>query len=274
MEKIDIAKEKLYFKKLINVLTTQLGVQKNIRVEGRHSDAFVFVTQGSCRYTFPEDGYTVTVQKGDLLYLAHHAKYTMHILTDRYSSIYCDFEFDAPIPGKSQVYPLKNPAVAENLFQRLYHSFPDTSAAAFARCMSILYDIHALVLASEKGTYIGTGAKDKLLRAKQLIDQRYTDCDLSISDVAAYAQMSEEYLRKLFRAQLGIAPSKYIASLRLERAKELMKYPFLTLEECALQSGFSSLQYFCHVFKAATGTTPAKYRKNESKNSASSLRGA
>lgn len=261
MEKMDVAKEKLYFKKLINVLSSELGAQKNLCVEGRHSDAFVLIQQGSCCYTFPEDGYTLVASKGDLLYLAHQAKYAMHILTDKYSSIYCDFEFDAPIPGKSQVYTLKNPTIVENLFQRLYRSFRSSSAAAFAERMSILYSIHALLLTSESEAYIGAGAKNKLKQAKRLIDEGYTDCELSISRVAAQAEMSEEYLRKLFRTQLGIAPSKYITALRLERAKELMKYPFLSLEACALQSGFSSLQYFCHVFKAATGMTPTKYRK-------------
>lgn len=41
----------------------------------------------------------------------------------------------------------------------------------------------------------------------------------------------------------------------------MINYPFLTLEECALQSGFSTVQYFTRCFKKATGPTPAAYRK-------------
>ena len=73
--------------------------------------------------------------------------------------------------------------------------------------------------------------------------------------------MSQVYFRKLFREAWGCTPSQYAVSVRLQRAKALMEYPFLTLEECAEQSGFSSLQYFCKVFKKEVGTTPSKYRK-------------
>ena len=91
-----------------------------------------------------------------------------------------------------------------------------------------------------------------VLRAKLGITQE---------DLAEKIGISEVYLRKLFKAQYGITPSNYLISVRLENAKKLMRYPFITLEECALQSGFSSLQYFCRLFKKETGISPGKYRK-------------
>lgn len=261
MQKTDIAKTGLYFKKLVNVLPTHLGAQRVIHVDGRHSDAFCFIVEGSCRYTFPNEGYSIVAQKNDILYLGHHAVYRMDILTPQYSSIYCDFEFDTPVPGKSAVYPQKNPAATEQLFRKLLTAFSHPSAASFARCMSLLYEIHQLLLNAENADYAGKGTKDKLARAKKYMDEHYTDSALSIRTVAEEAGMSEEYLRRLFKAHFQSMPSKYITALRLNRAIDLMQYPFLTLEDCALQSGFSSLQYFCHVFKAATGITPTKYRK-------------
>ena len=80
-------------------------------------------------------------------------------------------------------------------------------------------------------------------------------------DADIKAVMSNVYFRSLFKAQYHLSPSQYIISVRLKNAKSLMKYSFLTLEECALQSGFSSLQYFCRVFKKYTGMTPSEYRK-------------
>ena len=86
---------------------------------------------------------------------------------------------------------------------------------------------------------------------------------LSVSALAKIADMSEVYFRKLFKAEVGVSPLKYIISVRLKKAKQLMKnYPFLTLEECARQSGFSSLHYFSRVFLSEFGTNPSKYRKN------------
>jgi len=49
--------------------------------------------------------------------------------------------------------------------------------------------------------------------------------------------------------------------VRMEKAKQFMSYPFITLEECAKRCGFSSQQYFCRVFKKNIGMTPAEYKK-------------
>ncbi len=66
----------------------------------------------------------------------------------------------------------------------------------------------------------------------------------------------------MFKALYGTSPSQYIISLRIKRAKELMKSDILTTEECAIMSGFCTLQYFARVFKERTGMTPGKYRKH------------
>ncbi|MBQ7054474.1 MAG: helix-turn-helix transcriptional regulator, partial [Oscillospiraceae bacterium] len=89
---------------------------------------------------------------------------------------------------------------------------------------------------------------------------------LSVTSLAESIDLSEVYFRKLFKAQFDVSPAQYIISVRLKKAKELMRSPFLSLEECALQSGFSSLQYFCRVFKKATGATPGSYRNIIRKN--------
>jgi AraC-like DNA-binding protein len=102
-----------------------------------------------------------------------------------------------------------------------------------------------------------------MAKAKNFIDEGFSNLDLTVTMLAEKMGISEVYLRKLFKAQYGISPSKYMISVRLKNAQKLMKYPFLTLDECALQSGFSSLQYFCRLFKKTTGISPGKYRKKQ-----------
>jgi AraC-like DNA-binding protein len=100
-----------------------------------------------------------------------------------------------------------------------------------------------------------------MLEAKRYIEDNFNLPELSISMIAEKIGISEVYLRKLFKAQFATSPAKYLISVRLKNAKKLMKYPFLSLEECAMQSGFSSLQYFCRLFKKETGISPGSYRK-------------
>ena len=127
--------------------------------------------------------------------------------------------------------------------------------------MSILYSIYGLLQQDTQKSYLGKSKEMNMIEAKRYIDENFSLPELSISLLAEKNEMSEVYLRKLFRARYGISPSKYLVSVRLKNAKKLMKYQFQTLEECAQQSGFSSLQYFCRLFKKETGISPGKYRK-------------
>lgn len=261
MSRIDITKNNLYLKKFRNVLRSEIvNRNKIVHLRGRHSDAFVYVLKGSCTYVF-ENGHTCTVNEGDILYLAHKELYTMYVHTHRYISIYCDFEFCGDESRKSDVYTPKNISEAENLFRRLIRSHNSPSKTTFAECMSMLYSIYAIVINSVNDQYVNKNLKSKIEDTKMYIDMNFKNQALTVTELAEMADISEVYYRKLFKSIYGESPSKYITSIRLKNSKELMKYPFLTLEECALQSGFATVQYFCRVFKKETGITPAKYRK-------------
>ena len=261
MQKVDISQKKLYFKKIINVIKSEINNHpKPLKTDSRRSDAFIYIISGNCLYKF-DDGCELMANKGDILYLAHEAAYIMNVRSKNYQFIFCDFNFDDDLPKKSAVYSPQSVLNAENLFRILLkcHTYP--SKTSFTECMSILYNIYGIIMLTASREYIENSTKNKIAEAKNYIDANFKNISIGISFMAEKANMSEVYFRKLFKSQYDIPPSQYIISMRLNHAKELMKYPFLTLEQCALQSGFSSLQYFCRMFKKATGISPAKYRK-------------
>ncbi len=261
MSRIDITKNNLYLKKLINVLRSEIiNRSKIIHSKGRHSDAFVYVLEGSCTYVF-ENGYARTVHEGDILYLAHNELYTMYVHDPRYISIYCDFEFFGDESRKSDVYTPKNMGEAENLFKRFIRSYNSPSKTTFAECVSMFYLIYSMVINSVNDQYLDKTLKSKIQDTKLYIDMNFKNQSLTVAQLAEMADISEVYYRKVFKSIYKESPAKYITSVRLKNSQELMKYPFLTLEECALQSGFATVQYFCRVFKKEIGITPAKYRK-------------
>ena len=256
MCKIDITKDNLYIAKCMNVIKSKSNLHhKLLHVKCRHSDAFVYILSGSCKYRFP-DGEEFTANEGNIIYLAHHSEYTMYIYSDTYSYIFCDFEFNETAPRKSAVYTQLNTDYAENLFVKLLKSKDN-----FTDAFSLLYNIYGEVITTANKTYISKSAKSKIAAAKSHIDKSFTDQALSVSLLAKNASMSEVYFRRLFKSEYKISPSQYITSVRLKNAKNLMKYPFLTLDDCSLQSGFSSVQYFCRTFKKNTGITPSEYRR-------------
>ena len=73
--------------------------------------------------------------------------------------------------------------------------------------------------------------------------------------------ISEVYLRKLFKARYGTTPSGFITEIKLENACKMLKTGMFTIEETAFQSGFKNPSYFSHVFKNIKGVTPLEYKQ-------------
>ena len=257
----DIAKKAFYIKALYNVVkTNNTNARRFIHVESRNYDVFAYILSGSCTYII-DGGDEFTVSKGDIFYLPNKESYTVYIHDTDYSIIFCDFLFDGDEARRGKVYKPKNGALAENAFTKLLHCHSGEGHGSFYECMSLLYDIYGIISSSENGEYIGIGKKSKISEARSFIDANYKNPSLSLANLAEKFGMSEVYFRRLFKAQNGVSPSQYLISVRLSKAKELMEYPILGIEDCALQSGFSSHQYFCRVFKKAIGVSPMRYRQ-------------
>ena len=74
--------------------------------------------------------------------------------------------------------------------------------------------------------------------------------------------MSYSYLKKLFVAQYGLPPSRYVLRKRMEYAKTLLLTPELSVTEISRQVGYASVYYFSRVFHEETGMTPTAYRRS------------
>ena len=68
------------------------------------------------------------------------------------------------------------------------------------------------------------------------------------------------YLSKLFSEVSGTTIEKYFIAQKIERAKELLAYGELSLNEIADLLGYSSAAYLSAQFKSVTGLTPSYFR--------------
>lgn len=75
------------------------------------------------------------------------------------------------------------------------------------------------------------------------------------------------YLSNLFSETEGSTIEKYLIAQRIERAKELLAYDELNLNQIAEKLGYSSTAHLSAQFKKVTGMTPSRF-----KNLASELR--
>lgn len=83
---------------------------------------------------------------------------------------------------------------------------------------------------------------------------------VSVDDIADAAYMSTSYFSKLFKKATGFSPYDYLLTIRLERAKELLKRTDDPVESIAYRTGFNSTSNFIYFFKKESGVSPLKFR--------------
>jgi AraC-like DNA-binding protein len=78
--------------------------------------------------------------------------------------------------------------------------------------------------------------------------------------VARVSGFSASHLVRLFRRQMGVSPHEYWATYRLERVKEALADPDVTVAEAFAAAGIPYSGRAAGRFKARTGLTPTQYR--------------
>ena len=84
--------------------------------------------------------------------------------------------------------------------------------------------------------------------------------DINVNILAERLFMYRGRLASLFKKYSGMSLNKYVYSLRIKKANELMDRGS-SMIEAAMQSGFQSVRIFNHVYKKITGITPTAYKK-------------
>lgn len=96
------------------------------------------------------------------------------------------------------------------------------------------------------------------------IDAELTE-GIDLSAAAKRAGMTESTFSRHFSALNGISFKRYVTEKRIRHAIYLLEHTDLKMLDVALGSGFDSVSGFYEAFKKKTGTTPARYLKNEKK---------
>ena len=90
----------------------------------------------------------------------------------------------------------------------------------------------------------------------------HLDDDVGLEALADEACLSTFHFARVFANTMGMPPHRYLARLRLERAKTLLSLRALPISQIALACCFSSQSNFTRAFVRATGLTPREYRRH------------
>jgi two-component system response regulator YesN len=86
--------------------------------------------------------------------------------------------------------------------------------------------------------------------------------NITLEDMAERIGFSTYYFSKLFKHTFNENFIEYLTRIRIERAKQLLLDPSISVKQVCFAVGYSEPNYFTRVFKRTVGISPSIYQKN------------
>ena len=104
--------------------------------------------------------------------------------------------------------------------------------------------------------------KGAIQRAREFMQDNFTNPELMLKTVADYVGFSEKYFSSRFTQECGCTFISYLNDLRIGRAQELLLQTDMKIYEVSDAVGYSSVEHFNHMFKKKLCMTPKDFRKS------------
>ena len=85
--------------------------------------------------------------------------------------------------------------------------------------------------------------------------------NICIEEYAKNQHMSVCWFIRCFKRYMGVTPMQYLTSIRIGKAKELLKNTNYSIQEIGNLVGYENPLYFSRIFHRQTGYSPSAYRK-------------
>ncbi len=96
------------------------------------------------------------------------------------------------------------------------------------------------------------------------IIRNYSHADFQLDETIHSMPFHYDYLRKLFKKEIGMTPLEYMTNLRMKKAETMLTTAWTrdySVSEIAELCGFDDALYFSRVFKKHFGCSPSAFAK-------------
>lgn len=101
--------------------------------------------------------------------------------------------------------------------------------------------------------------RDNIKRIIEFLQEKYNE-DYSLEDMARLANLSPYHFIRVFKAQTGKTPYEFLLDIKIENAKELLRFANRNITEICFLCGFKNPSHFAAIFKRRVGVSPSEYR--------------
>lgn len=238
----------------LTVFRCEFRKTETVFVPGRPFHALTFRLSG--RISLLSGGDQLISDAGCITFIPQGAAYHTEILE---SGEMIAVHFTTPDEAEGDTLSVFRPehtTAFRNQFLSLQERYKVGRERDYA-CLAMFYEILAS-LEYELTRDERAALPKRMKEAREYIDHRFGDADLTVSFLAEMAGVSEVYFRKEFRTHFGMSPLAYLKKTRIDNARLLLRTGFFSVGEVAEQCGFESMSYFSYEFHRLTGMTPSE----------------
>src|SRR5258708_1209363 len=98
-------------------------------------------------------------------------------------------------------------------------------------------------------------------RIRKILESLEDDPAKSVRELANLVNLSSSRLGHLFKLQMGVDLSHFLANERLQKAAELLRQTELSIKEIAIRVGYHHSSSFDCGFQNKFGVPPVDFRK-------------
>jgi transcriptional regulator GlxA family with amidase domain len=88
---------------------------------------------------------------------------------------------------------------------------------------------------------------------------------LSIPDLAAEVDLTQNYLARIFRVRYGMTMPRFLLTCRMDHAKHLLAHTAIPVSNVAARAGMPDVQHFNKQFRKLVGISPSAYRSRNAR---------
>lgn len=229
---------------------------------------FFTVQNGSGYLTY--DGIKYTLNTGDCVFIDCQKPYSHSTSDDLWSLKWCHFYSNA-MPAIYDKYCERGGScvfrpVNKSQFPQIIDEIYDTANSSdYIKDMRINEKISSLLTllmehSWQPQDFMVSRKRMELSTVKEYLDVNFAK-KITLDDLESKFFINKYYLTKIFKESFGVTINNYILSNRITRAKQLLRFSDMTVDQIACEVGMTDGNYFSRMFKKVEGLSPKEYRK-------------
>lgn len=168
------------------------------------------------------------------------------------------FSSNLPLFPEAVSFKVKNENIGA-LFRKIFLLWVQKDEQFFPECLSVLYKIIAEI---QRVNYLPSSKNDKLAPAISYIHENFLSAEIISSEkLSSLCGISYAYIKKLFAQRFKLSPKKYIVSLKMNYACDLLRHGGISISKTAESCGYGDVYAFSHQFKTTVGLSPTEFAK-------------